>query len=77
MGSSCFVWNIDSGLSFVFNESGAFAWHHLREGNDLDTVIRLLAANYDLSFRHAEADVLSFLARLHSFNLIAVSTRDR
>ena len=57
---------IDFNGMITLNESGVLLWNALEKGADVDMLVKLLTAEYDVSAQRAQADAEEFVQKLHT-----------
>lgn len=72
LGGEVVLLEVDAGLYYGLNESGARMWHLLVQHGNSDLVYRSLLDEYDASAERLKADFLGFLESLSSRGLLQI-----
>jgi len=65
-----FLFNPQTGDSFIVNTTGAEIFQHLKKGlSDMD-IMALLESAYAIDANQAHSDVIDFIQQLHNYQLI-------
>jgi PqqD family protein of HPr-rel-A system len=65
-----FIFDPLTGESFTTNKTGVFILKRLQEGKSEDKILEELVEEFDVSREVAERDLIDFIQKLRSFNLI-------
>lgn len=60
----------DMNSVYTLNETGAFIWEHIDGKRSIEDIIGALTAEYDINFKNAETDVLSFVENMSKYLII-------
>lgn len=60
----------DMNSVYTLNETGAFIWEQIDGKRNIEEIISLLTAEYEIDHINAEADVLSFVENMSKYLII-------
>ncbi len=65
-----FVFDPTTGTSFTTNQTGLFILKELKEGKSPEEIVDLLTEEFKVDRKTAEIDLLEFIEKLRSYNLL-------
>lgn len=65
-----FVFDPITGESFTVNQTGLLILKGLKEGKSQEEIIKDIVENFEVSEEEAERDIVDFIEKLRSYNLI-------
>ena len=65
-----FIFDPLTGESFTTNKTGVFILKRLQEGKSEEQILKELMEEFDVSKETAERDLIDFIQKLKSFNLL-------
>ncbi len=65
-----FIFDPSTGESFTTNKTGLFILNLLKEGKSQEEIVESLVSEYSVDRETAERDVIDFLERLRSYNIL-------
>jgi len=74
LGGETVILNLESGIYFGLDHSGARIWQLLSEGKTFAEVCDAMLAEYDVSREDIERDVLYLVNELRSQSLVDIAT---
>lgn len=60
----------DMNSVYTLNETGAFIWEQIDGEKSIEEIITALTTEYDIEFKNAETDVLSFVENMSKYLII-------
>ncbi len=60
----------DMNSVYTINESGAFIWEHIDGKRNVEELVNVLMDEYEIDFKTAAEDVMSFIERMKEFLVI-------
>jgi N-acetylglucosamine kinase-like BadF-type ATPase len=72
ISDSGFIFDPGTGSTFTANEIGLKVIQKFKEGHDVTDICTEIVDEYEVSFEQAEIDVMDFVRKLKSYNLITI-----